>query len=181
MDLGEIVSWGLNASTQKWIFRVQEGNGSAGAIRVEVSGGYIVGNIDVRDGTWHHVAAVLDASGAPDVQDVKLYVDGVREYISAVKSAAIDTAITGVVRIGEAPWHNRPFTGQIDDLRIYSRAVPQAEIANLAGIAPGTTYHQPLTSFLNTTEDTDVMDDEKIDFKDYAVLIDSWLEEVLWP
>jgi hypothetical protein len=38
--LGEIISWGQNVTGQKWIFRVQNSNGQAGAIRVEVSGGY---------------------------------------------------------------------------------------------------------------------------------------------
>ncbi len=179
--LGEIVSWGENNVTEKWIFRVQADNGTEGAIRVEINGGYIVGNTDVRDDQWHHVAAVLEEAQTTTLDNVKLYVDGVQEYISALNNNAVNTASTGVVRIGEAPWHDRPFTGQIDELRIYSRAVPQAEIANLAGMSAGTTYSQPLTSFLTTTQDTDIVDDERIDFKDYAVLIDSWLDEQLWP
>lgn len=180
-DYGEIVSWGENSNAQKWIFRVQESNGTLGAIRIEVNGGYQVGDTDLRDGQWHHVAAVLDSYAAPTTADIDLYVDGVLEFNSATNSNPIDTATTGVVRIGEAPWHNRPFTGQIDDLRIYSRALPHAEIANLAGMAAGSTFTQPLANMLSTHEDIDLVDDDRIDFKDYAALADSWLDEILWP
>jgi len=41
-DYGEIASWGQNSAGQKWIFRVQESNGTLGAIRIEVNGGYQV-------------------------------------------------------------------------------------------------------------------------------------------
>lgn len=63
--LGAIVAWGENVAGQKWIFRVQDSNGQAGAIRVEVNGGYQVGDTDVRDGEWHHAVAVLVAMTAP--------------------------------------------------------------------------------------------------------------------
>jgi hypothetical protein len=57
----------------------------------------------------------------------------------------------------------------------------QGELANLAGLAAGATLHQPLQALLSTVEDADLQDDEKIDFKDYALLVDSWLDEQLWP
>ena len=129
---GEIVSWGENVAGQKWIFRVQTSNGNAGAIRVEVNGGRAVGSTDVRDGQWHHVAAVLVDNGAPDANEIKLYVDGSEEVISDTEDEPIDTASTGVVRIGEAPWHYRPFVGLIDDVRIYDRALTQLELLELA-------------------------------------------------
>ena len=129
---GEIASWGENVAGQKWIFRVQTSNGNAGAIRVEVNGGYSVASTDVRDGQWHHVAAVLVDDGAPDANEIMLYVDGLEEVISATDDVAIDTADTGVVRIGEAPWHYRPFVGLIDEVRIYDRALTQPELQELA-------------------------------------------------
>ena len=135
-EYGEIVSWGDNIAGQKWIFRVQESNGTLGAIRVEVNGGYQVGSTDVRDDEWHHVAAVLDSDGTPDATEIALYVDGILEANSATLDEPINTA-AGVVRIGLAPWHNRPFNGLIDDVRIYSRPLSNAELAGLAGrIAP---------------------------------------------
>jgi hypothetical protein len=132
--IGEVASWGLNVAGQKWIFRVQESNGTVGAIRVEVNGGYQVGSVDVRDGQWHHVAAVLADDGSPNVTEIALYVDGSPEVISAQLDEPIDTAPSGNVRIGQSPWGNRPFTGLIDDVRIYSRTLETAEIRVLAGV-----------------------------------------------
>jgi len=127
-NLGEIISWGNNVTGQKWIFLVQTSNGTDGAIRVEVSGGYIVGVTDVRDGRWHHVAAVLEENAAPDVVQIKLYLDGVQQAISAQQSTLIDTASGSNVRIGQAPWGSRPFIGPIDDVRIYDVALTVDDI-----------------------------------------------------
>ena len=131
-DYGEIASWGLDSAGQKWIFRVQESNGTLGAIRVEVNGGYQVGSIDVRDGEWHHVAAVLGDDSSPDVAEISLYVDGFLENSSAQLDEPIDTA-DGVVRIGQSPWGSRPFTGRIDDVRIYDKAFTEDEMRQLHG------------------------------------------------
>ena len=129
---GEIVSWGTSSTGAKWIFRVQDTNGTDGAIRVEVSGGYIVGKTDVRDNEWHHVAAVLEA-GDFDVSDVKLYVDGVEETpYSIVSPEPIYTAVGADVKIGVFIGNDRYFTGQIDEVRIYDRALSSGEIYDLA-------------------------------------------------
>ncbi len=127
-NLGEIISWGNDAAGQKWIFRVQANNGTDGAIRVEISGGYIVGVTDVRDGQWHHVAAVLEENAAPNVIQIKFYLDGVQQAISASKDKPIDTASGSNVRIGQATWGSRPFIGQIDDVHIYDKALTVEEI-----------------------------------------------------
>jgi hypothetical protein len=87
-----------------------------------------VGYTDVRDDEWHHVAAVLESGSAPDAVDIKLYVDGSQETSSASQDEPINTAGTGVVRIGESPWHNRPFVGLIDDVRLYNKALSADEL-----------------------------------------------------
>jgi hypothetical protein len=133
---GEILSWGENVAGQKWIFRVQTDNGNAGAIRVEVNGGYQVGWTDVRDNEWHHIAAVLASDGTPDATEIKLYVDGVEEASSAQLDEPINTINTGVVRIGESPWHNRPFTGLIDDVRVYDKTLTLEGIALALRVNP---------------------------------------------
>lgn len=141
---GEIVSWGVNSAGQKWIFRVQTSDGNAGAIRIEVNGGYAVASTDVRDGQWHHVAAVLVDDGTPDANEIKLYLDGSEEVLSATDDEPIDTAYTGVVRIGEAPWHYRPFVGLIDDVRMYDRALTQPELLELARPLTATNPNPPV-------------------------------------
>jgi len=151
---GEIISWGLNAAGQKWILRVQESNGIVGAIRVEVNGGYQVGYTDVRDDEWHHVAAVLASGSAPDAVDVKLYVDGSEETSSASQDEPVNTAGTGVVRIGESPWHNRPFTGLIDDVRLYNKVLNADELGTILRIDPALAWEpQPASGALVDVRD----------------------------
>ena len=84
------------------------------------------------------------------------------------------------VRIGEPEWNNdRPWVGQIDEVRIFGRALSAGEVAGLAGQTG--TITQPLAGVLSGTADTDIYDDEAIDFKDVGVLVDTWLDELLWP
>jgi len=128
---GEIMSWGQDTTSLKWIFRVQESNGTLGAIRIEISGGYVVGSIDVRDNEWHHVAAVLEDDGSPMAGEIVLYVDGSANVQSALNDNSINTADATNVRIGKAPWNTRWFTGLIDDARIYDRALSETEIQTL--------------------------------------------------
>jgi hypothetical protein len=72
------------------------------------------------------------------------------------------------MRIGDtgySEWMN----GLIDEVRIYNRALSAAEIAWLAGY----------TSLVSIP--ADLQRDNVINFKDFAKLADSWLEEILWP
>ena len=126
-----IASWGQDAGGSKWILRVQDDNGTKGALRVEVSGGYIVGSTILGDNQWHHVAAVLPTSGSPNVTDVLLYVDGVLEGNSASQGRAINTASASDVRIAQ-DHSNRYFNGLIDDVRLYDNALSAAEVQALA-------------------------------------------------
>jgi hypothetical protein len=133
----EIISWGLDNPApqgQKWVFRLQDDSGPFdGVLRVEVNGGYQVGSTDLRDGRWHHVVATWEDDGSPNVQDVKLYVDGKAEGISISQSQSMNTAAGEVVRIGAEVWNTgRPFNGGMDDVRIYDHALPLGEIRILA-------------------------------------------------
>lgn len=135
-----IVSWGSNVSTQKWTFRVQSQNGTPGAIRIEANGGYLVGNTVVTDSEWHHVAVTWANDGSPDIQDAKLYVDGVLDAEfgsldtppSASLGIGINTASGNDVRIGENFVIDRNWAGGIDDVRIYDEALDALAIETLA-------------------------------------------------
>ena len=139
-----IMSWGNNSGGQKWNFRIQQGAGRPGTIRVEVNGGYIVGATVVTDGQWHHVAATWENDGSPNVNDVKLYVDGQPEGYSAVLARSINTASGKDVQIGR-DHSNRRFNGWIDEAAIFDRALTAPEIAVLAmpAVLPGGTYADP--------------------------------------
>ncbi len=119
----EIVSWGLNSTSQKWIMRVNGG----GQLRTEVAGGYIIGSTILTDGQWHHVACVLDGSA---VNNIKLYVDGALETISSSQNIAINTenVTSGDVTIGHGT-NNTFFKGSIDNVRIWSAALNGADLS----------------------------------------------------
>jgi len=136
-DDQDILSWGSDSGGQKWVFRVQNDSGKVGAIRVEVNGGYVVGHQAVGNGAWHHVAATWENDGTPDVSDVKLYVDGIPQSLTAIDTQSRNTASSADVRIGSEPWNTgRPFTGLLDEVRIYNEVLSAADIRVLATGSP---------------------------------------------
>jgi hypothetical protein len=139
-----IICWGTNAAGQKYALRVDL---SFHAVRVEINGGNLIGSTVVNDGLWHHVAVVLP-DGSTNVTHHEIYVDGVRETIGASDGQTINTASTTDVRIGK-DHENRFFSGAVDDVRIYGRALSAGEVKILARI-PGA-YAAP-SAGLETTE-----------------------------
>ena len=72
------------------------------------------------------------------------------------------------------------FDGDLDDVRIYSRTLSQAEVGNLAGKTAA--YTQPLYLLLTPQDPAiDINSDGAVDLKDYALLADMFLDELLWP
>ena len=66
------------------------------------------------------------------------------------------------------------YDGLIDDFRIYNYALSQLEVAYIATNGTGI-FDQPIMS------PADLDADKQINFKDFAVLAGSWLDEQLWP
>ena len=95
--------------------------------------GSVKGKRNVNDGKWHHI------SGVYDVTKMYQYVDGELD-VSASATGSIDTNGWEVL-IGEnSQWPGREWNGLIDDVRIYSYALSEAEIKALyAGKGPGPT------------------------------------------
>jgi hypothetical protein len=70
--------------------------------------------------TWTHIAVVAKASGTT------LYVNGnPQQTLGAV---TLGSGTTAPVAIGNTGDDDDPFSGQIDDLRLYTRALSPAEI-----------------------------------------------------
>lgn len=120
---GEICSWGTDRSGEKWVFRINDN----GTIRVEVNGGNIYGTTNVLDNKWHHVACVLDGN---KVSNIKLYVDGELETNGNVTDLNINTTNNYNVRISRGV-NNRYFAGNIDEVRIWNKALSAAEIKSI--------------------------------------------------
>ena len=117
----DIVSWGRNARGEKFTFRLD----GSGKLRVEINGGSIVGTTVLNDNEWHHVAVTF--SGAT-MYNFKFYVDGVRDFPTAVTNVLVNTGQSLPVQISKG-FHNRYWNGQVDNVRIWSTALPDSAIA----------------------------------------------------
>ena len=120
------------------------------------------------DNTWTFVAVVVNKGKAT------LYMsDGVGKMQSETNyhPHGLQT-LSGVMRVGkDGVDPNRAFVGDMDEVRIYDYALSAAEVLSLAG---GGTYTQSLN--------TDAVDDDTVNFKDYDLMADNWLkEDMLWP
>jgi glucose/arabinose dehydrogenase len=71
-------------------------------------------------GAWTHLASVYDGSA------LRLYVNGVQAGTRAVTGTLVNSA--SPLRIGGNSLWNEYFNGQIDDVRLYNRALSQAEV-----------------------------------------------------
>jgi hypothetical protein len=73
------------------------------------------------------------------------------------------------------------FPGSVDDVRIYNYVLSDAEIAGLVDDTPGDgQLYIPVPSAANIYDD-EPEGSRSVDFKDFAILADSWLDELLWP
>jgi hypothetical protein len=119
---------------------------------------------------WVHFALVHEPN------ETRVYADG---HLVAQADRILNTAGNVPFEIGR--YHGEyPFDGQIDDVRIYSRALSQGEAGYLAG---KTAAYEQLLYLLLTPQNPDInlYDDGTIDFKDYDGLADVWGDEQLWP
>jgi hypothetical protein len=128
-------------------------------------GGSTAAGWNLLDTMWHHVAAVASGTG------LRLYIDGQLASSGGSTTSNYGTSTFGFnmggggVYDADGNW----LAGKIDEVRVYSRALSAAEAAWLAG----------RTSPFSIAADLNV--DNVINFKDFAILADSWLDEVLWP
>lgn len=152
-----IIAWGANTSGNKWTFLMN----TAGRIRLECTGGWVVGTKLINDGQWHHVAATFANDGTPTSTDVKLYVDGTLETISTSQSVAVNTTTPATVKIGsDTPAQNRYWLGQIDEPRIYNRALAAAEVLALVQSTDATEAAWTRRYFGNGAVDWSADDDD---------------------
>jgi hypothetical protein len=98
------------------------------------------GTAVITAATWTHVAAVFDAS-QPVAARVKLYINGVADPLTAAGADTLTAlpATTAPLHLGctPAPKSTTPatmqtFQGELDNLRMWNRALAPAEITALA-------------------------------------------------
>lgn len=97
---------------------------------------------DLRDGHFHHVAAVLDRNTA---NASKLYVDGHPVLTFDASQQPGDLSSEGALSIA-----NAPFKGIIDEFSLYNRALTDAEILSVYNAAERGKYLAPISPFIVT-------------------------------
>lgn len=110
-----------------WVY-----DNSAGAYRGRIVSG---SNAWIPAGEWHQIVWVYDGGGL--TSSTKIYIDGIQrdsgDFSGGTYIAMENTAQT--VSIGRiSSGINAYFDGSIDDVRIYNKALSQAEIAEIYGI-----------------------------------------------
>ena len=111
-------------------------NGNTGSVGFYVAdNAFVVGSTVVNDGQWHMLTGVLDLEG--DVQS--MYVDGVLDASAAATLAATTTNDKPLLLNGldDDPkgWDTaRWFEGQMDEVRLYDRALTAADVLELYSV-----------------------------------------------
>jgi hypothetical protein len=100
-------------ATPKSQFQVSDGTNTATAT-----------GVTIVDGAWHHVVGVVDRGA----QTIAVYTDGVRSTTANASSVGSVTT-TNQLAIGRNSFNtNNSWSGFIDDVRLWNRALGQAEI-----------------------------------------------------
>jgi hypothetical protein len=120
-------SYGANSAGQ--MFSITASNTK---VAVDVNG-YERGrnNLTLSAG-WHHVAVTFPGGSSTMASAIEIYVDG--DSISPVKLSGTNTTIntgTGFAYIGRHL--TTYFSGKIDDVRIYNRALTEQQVEDLVG------------------------------------------------
>jgi hypothetical protein len=134
----------------------------------------IGGQVNVNDGEWHHVAGTYDGAMA------RLFIDGMPDGSMAATGAVSKNTFS--VCIGaNAEQVSRLWKGSIDEVRIYSRALTEAEVRYLADKTPGDgKLYVPIQSSAELY-DKEPMNSRAVNLRDFAELADQWLSLQLWP
>ena len=149
LENATLFGYGTNSGGQRFSFRLNgSGNSSTPgtpqqAVRLEVQNGSIVGNTFVDDGLWHHVAIVCDDfnnDGTLNVNETRIYVDGVLDTdptggipASASSGRVINTVASSPAVLGGSN-HSAAysFLGEMDEFRLFPRALTGAEVLSFA-------------------------------------------------
>jgi hypothetical protein len=121
---------------------------------------------------WVHFALVDEGN------QTTVYADGA---IVAQAPRNLNTAGTVPFRIGryQVGGSTLYFDGRIDDVRIYNYGLSQAEVAYIVS-GGAATLHLPIPSIADVYQG-EAPGSQWINFNDYALIAEKYLEQVLWP
>jgi len=165
-----VSKWQYNPNAGSWAFQTTpsptnlrmfvKANGSDDGVNYVDST-----NAAMAFGTWYFVTMVYDGTLANE-ERVKLYLNGTQ--LSTTTNGTIPTTITASsheMRIGDFAGLNRYWSGGLDEVKFYSRALTQTEIAaeyqasnagipaglSLGGVISGTSQTAAFDSIIQTS------------------------------
>lgn len=109
-----------------------------GTIKYHLSGGYdpfIASTATAPLGQWTHAVIIYDHSA----QTIRCYINGLLDSEHADMPSPNPSAAVNLIIGRDSASSNYGFHGSIDDIRIYNRALSDAEVQNLAGKTIDTT------------------------------------------
>jgi hypothetical protein len=161
-------------------------NGTHGgfALRSYMVGVYSPSNLMLNHiGYWAHLAATYDGTASETA--CKLYLNGIEVASGPFSfSGGTDAYLTIGNTMDVNAWPDSPeaYYGDLDEVCIYNRALTEDEIVYLASYSDPNM--RPIYEAANLYEDPCPLGWgclQVINFKDFAVLANYWLEEELWP
>jgi hypothetical protein len=126
-------------------------------------------------GQWNHWTFIKDCDANGGAGELRMYLNGLLWDVGHDVNVPLTGTIDKEFLIGNGA--DGYYAGIIDDFRIYNKVLTEAEIAYLA--TKGSGYYPLQDREVNFNEQGDSA--EKIDFMDYAIMADYWLDEQLWP
>jgi hypothetical protein len=110
----------------------------------------------LRLGDWHHLAMTYDGSG--NAAGLQLYVNGAPAATEVLRDTLSGSIVSDApLRLGSAAL-GQPFVGQVDDLRLYRRALAPEQIDRLAIHYPTQVVLSGLTGKRSKDQSLDVRD-----------------------
>ncbi|MFC1603493.1 LamG-like jellyroll fold domain-containing protein [Planctomycetota bacterium] len=142
-------------------------------------------SVNFATGDWIHAVVIRD----DEAKELRIYCNGELENTNANPATADISSSGEPLYIGakqqedahaansaSAPIDHY-FEGMLDDLRIYNYALSHNEVLSIAGLGD---LYVPLTSPANISDD-EPANSMSVNFKDFAVLADEWLQQLIWP
>jgi hypothetical protein len=130
---------------------------------------------DDWSGGWNHYAFVKDVAA----EKLQIYLNS--DLISESDSNApivlpVDNAWIGMATDDVNTWHDE-YSGQIDDFQVFDSALSVEQVGHLASNGTG---YIPVIAIMNIY-DEEPEGSKSVNFRDYALLLESWLEKQYWP
>ena len=141
-----MISWGLHRKGKAWQISSNplKREGSLGRIRIGTMNASVVGETDLRDHRWHHIAIVMYGGSDVDTSThILLYIDGQLENTSHKAVHKIDTILDNkksrplifgrnmAFDYDNKQIRDKFFRGWLDEIFIFDAALDQEKIQNL--------------------------------------------------